>query len=64
MLITLDSNILLDVLLPNAALYNESKKVILLSSINGNFAYTSASSITDIFYIRSLNAPYHLPPIP
>ncbi len=51
MVIFLDSNIVLDVLLQNPDLCDESKRVILVASENGFEMYVSAASVTDIFYV-------------
>lgn len=51
MLITFDTNVLLDVLVPNLAFCDNSMRAINLASKGHNSAYISASSITDMFYI-------------
>ena len=51
MTVFLDSNIILDILLKNPAGYEESRKLMLLADRKVDF-FISASSITDIFYIR------------
>lgn len=50
MIIFVDSNIILDVMLPNPQFYDESYAV-LSSSLHGYDLYISAASITDIFYV-------------
>ena len=51
MVIFLDSNIILDILLPNPDFCAESKQVILTANIAHAELYISATSITDIYYI-------------
>ncbi len=51
MVIFLDSNIILDILIPNPQFCAESKKVISVAKGNKDELYISAASITDIFYI-------------
>ena len=50
MIVFIDSNIILDVMLPNPQFYEESDSV-LSSSLQDYDLYISAASITDIFYV-------------
>ncbi len=50
MIVLLDSNIVLDVMLPNPELFEESNAVMELA-VKGFDFYISASAVTDIYYI-------------
>ncbi len=49
MIVLLDSNIVLDVMLPNPELFEESNAVMELA-VKGFDFYISASAVTDIYY--------------
>jgi len=51
MKILIDTNVVLDVVLNNAAFASNSKRIIELSEQKRFIGYISASAITDIFYI-------------
>lgn len=59
MIIFIDSNIVLDVMLPNPKMFVESNAV-LEQSANGFDFYISASAITDIYYIGLRNSTIQL----
>jgi len=51
--IFVDTNIILDVLLQNAGLWQGSLKIFKLAELRHIKVYVSASSMTDIFYVAS-----------
>ncbi len=51
MTVFLDTNLILDILLKNEDLYEESKNVLLLQESNNIDFFISASSVTDIYYV-------------
>lgn len=51
MTVFLDTNLILDILLKNKDLYEESKSVLLLQESNDIDFFISAASATDIYYI-------------
>ena len=51
----IDTNVILDVLLQNEGLWQDSIKILQLAELGKVTGFVSASSMTDIFYIAKKN---------